>query len=120
MNWKFWKHSASNNQIVETTTVKLPRPKEMPQQIGRFLVTHEKADPDIVWNLKCVVRPIADRKGWFDFRVFSPSAAGRAQVDVKNFASLDDHPELVLYKGRYNKDRQDPELDMTPPIHSAA
>jgi len=120
MNWKFWKRSASNNDAVITTTVKLPGPKELPSQIGRFLVTHEKLDPDYVWNLNCVVRPIADHRGWFDFRVFSLSDAGNARVKVKNFTCLDDHPELILYKGRYNKDGQKPELDMTPPIQSAA
>ena len=120
MNWKLWKRSASSNDVVKTTTVKLPGPKEIPQQIGMFLVTHEKLDPDYVWTLNCVIRPIVDHKRWFDFRVFSPSDAGSARVKVKNFTSLDDHPELILYKGRYNKDGQEPELDMTPPIHSAA
>ena len=85
-----------------------------------YLVVHEKLDPDWVWTLRCVLRPRPERKRYFDFRVFDAASARSANVQVFNYTSLDAHPELVLFKGRYDKDVRDPEMDRTPPVPSAA
>jgi hypothetical protein len=115
MQWKFWLQGASNGG-----GIKLPKPKELPSQIGMYLIVHEKLDPDRVWALRCAVRQHPERKRYFDFRVFDPAAARTANVQVADFTSLDAHPELVLFKGRYNKDLRDPELERTPTMPGAA
>jgi hypothetical protein len=120
MNWKFWKQDNPANTPADRLHVKLPGPKELPQQIGRYLVVEEKLDPDYVWNLRYVARPRTERKHYFDFRLFSSKAAQTAQVRVINYDSLDNHPELVLFKGRFCKDDAAPEMDRTPPIPRAA
>ena len=120
MHWKFWQRQATNGQSPTPGGEKLPKPKELPQQIGMFLVVNDKLDPDYVWTLKCVVRPRPERKRYFDFRIFDPAQAANAKLHVVNYTSLDNYPELVLFKGRYDKDVRDPEMDREPPFPKAA
>lgn len=106
MGWKFWQsnngNGASNN--------KLPKPKEIPERIGRHLVVQEKMDPDTVWNLKCALRPPAPGQTSSDFRVFSENAAQDKGVMVANFDSLDGHPELIILQGQFDKDTKRVEI----------
>ena len=105
MNWKPWRSwisAARGNRHNQ----KLRGPRELPTQVGRYLVTQEKMDPDWVWTLSCVERPRSepDRHN-YEFRLFSGTQAGNAGVNVKNYHSLDDHPELILFSGWYNRER---------------
>lgn len=120
MNLKFWHREQSGGGTLNTAGVKLSKPKELPQQVGMYLVVHERLDPDWVWALKCVLRPRPERKRYFDFRVFDPIQANRAKIQVLDYHSLDVHPELILFQGKYDKDVKDPELDRTPPMPKAA
>lgn len=120
MQWNFWRRALSHSSGSDTGEIKLPKPRELPPQIGMYLVVHEKLDPDWVWTLRCVQRPRPERKRYFDFRVFDPAAAHGAKVQVLDYTSLDAHPELIKFKGRYDRDVRNPELDRTPPIPSAA
>jgi len=120
MNLKFWHREPSIGGTSNTAGVKLPKPRDLPQQIGMYLVVHEKLDPDWVWALRCVLRPRPESTRRFDFRVFDPAQAKIAQVQIATFGSLDAHPELILFKGIYDKDVRDPELDRTPPMPKAA
>jgi hypothetical protein len=120
MQWRFWRREPSGGGGSNTGGVKLPKPKELPSQIGMYLVVHEKLDPDWVWKLRCVVRQRPEHKRYFDFRVFDPEAARTANVRILDYASLDPHPALILFKGRYDKDIRDPEMDRTPSMPSAA
>jgi len=120
MNLKFWHREQSGGGTSNTAGVKLPKPKDLPQQIGMYLVVQERLDPDWVWALKCVLRPHAENKRCFDFRVFDPAKANIAKIQITNYDSLDAHPELILFKGKYDKDFRDPELDRTPPMPKAA
>jgi hypothetical protein len=120
MNFKFWHRKQKGGGASPTDGVKLPKPKDLPQQIGMYLVVHEKLDPDWVWSLKCVVRPRPERKNYYDFRVFEPLEAHRAKIEIANYTSLDAHQELILFKGKYDKEVRDPELDRTPPMPKAA
>jgi hypothetical protein len=120
MQWKFWQRKPSGSGGSHSSGTKLPKPKDLPAQIGMYLVVHEKLDPDWVWALRCVLRQRPERRHYFDFRVYDPSAARAANVQVMDYTSLDAHPELVLFKGLYDKDVRDPELDRTPHISGAA
>ena len=99
----FWdlfkkKNTASTSQVA----VKLPKPKDIPPAIGRDLVVKLKQDPDWVWKLRCVVLPSETEKLHSIFRVFDASVAISKGVSVKNYHSLDNHPELALFSGWYN------------------
>ena len=103
MFWKFWEKKEAPG---EPKPVKLPGPKNMPDPVGRFMVVNLGKNPDWVWRLKSVRRPRpADEmnKEPYDVRVFDESEAAAKKVRVKNYLSLDEHPELILFEGWYDK-----------------
>ena len=118
MGWKFWEKQQNGNS--EAKGAKLPKPRDLPQQIGMYLVVNEKQEPDVVWSLKCVLRPRQERKDYFDFRVYNPFHANDVRVNVVDYNSLENHPELILFKGKYDKNAKDPELDKSPTMPRAA
>ena len=102
MNWKFWKAENKNDQRTGQPSPKLPKPKDLPSPVGRHLITQLNLDPDWVWSLKGVVRPTIE-KLISDIRIFDPKEAVIGDVVVKNFNSLDDFPEMILFEGSFNK-----------------
>ena len=101
-----------SGQTGDPAPEKLHKPKDILSPIGQKLVTAFQQDPDWVWQLKCVTKPVADadKKGVQDFRVFDPRETSKQGVAVKNFHSLDDHPQLVLYHGRADMKRNEVEI----------
>jgi len=93
----FWKKKPSEE------VVKLSGPKDIPELVGRHLVVQFKQNPDWVWKLKGVVRPRSDGKDRFDFRVFDEAQVAGRKVIVKDYNSLNEHPDLILYQGWFNK-----------------
>jgi len=69
----------------------------------RLPSTQLKQNPDWVWTLKTVVRPRPDGKDRFDFRVFDQAQVAAKKVTVKDYNSLDEHPNLILYEGWFDK-----------------
>jgi hypothetical protein len=94
----FW-----NRKKTEEGGIKLPGPKELPQSVVTYLVHEEKKNADWVWTLKGVVRP-SKRKKAFYIRVFSEAQAAQAGVKIKDWASLDDHSDLILWEGYFEKE----------------
>lgn len=94
----FWK-----NKQRQEGTPKLPGPKDLPELIGSYLVVEEKHDPDRVWHLKCTLRPVG--KNEYYCRVFDELTALQAGVKVTDWSSLDSHPELVIWEGYGNKEK---------------
>ncbi|OGP55182.1 MAG: hypothetical protein A2162_05280 [Deltaproteobacteria bacterium RBG_13_52_11b] len=82
---------------------RLPGPKGIPGSVGSYMVVQMKKNPDWVWKLQGVVRP-ADKKKAFYCRVFDASQAAQAGVKVKDWTSLEDHPELILWEGYFDKE----------------
>jgi hypothetical protein len=103
MKWKFWEHDASDVADPGGAKPKLPGPRELPQAVGQHLITREKMDPDQVWTFKCVQRPVEGSKHRYDIRVYNPAKSNYAGVRVTNYLSLNDHPELILFYGWYDK-----------------
>jgi hypothetical protein len=99
MGWKFWQRNDKN----DPSKIKLPKPKEIPDSIGRYLVVQKKMDPNLVWALKCALKPNAQSKTRFDFRVFSDKTTEKEGVTVVNYASLDAHPTLIVLQGQFDK-----------------
>jgi hypothetical protein len=82
---------------------KLHSPKDIPQPIGQTLVINHKKDPDWVWGLKAVTRSFSDDPNLLEFRVYDVHETSSHGVVVKNYNSLEAHPDLVLYSGWLNK-----------------
>ena len=109
MNWNFWKKE-SPNESVAANGPKLSKPKEVPEPVGRKMVTGMKLDPDLVWSLKYVSRPMGEKRNTSEFRIFNPETAHQKGVAVKNWTSLDDLPDLILYSGHFDKSANSVEI----------
>jgi hypothetical protein len=103
MNWKFWKTDSKNGQSLNQRSSNLPKPKDLPTRVGIYLVTQLKLDPDWVWTLQGVVRPTTEKHN-FEIRIFDPKEAVVSDVVVRDFNSLDDCLEMVLFEGCFNKE----------------
>ena len=101
MVWKFWK----------TRGERAARPKELLSDMGKHLVVKLKYDPDWVWALKVVMRPREGQAERLDFRIFDPIQATLRSIQVMNYSSLDEHPNLILFDGWYRK--ADRTMDLT-------
>ena len=92
----FWKKDTSG-------LPRLPGPKGLPDVVGREIVTKLGGDPNKIWNFKAVIRPKEGEKDTFEVRVFNEAQAGSQKVAIKDYNSLTEHPELILYEGWFNK-----------------
>jgi len=99
MNFKFWKH----NQTQAASKDRSARPKELSDPVGIYLITKLNEDPDWVWSLRSVERSREPNRQVRDIRIYDPRDAWNIHLEVKNYASLDNHPELVLYSGVIDK-----------------
>ena len=99
----FWKKRPAKEEPPRPQAEKLPKPKDIPDLVGRYLVTEMGKDPDWVWKLKGAVRQRSESKGAFDVRVFDAAQAAAKKVTVKDYTSLDEHPDLILYEGWFDK-----------------
>lgn len=102
MNWKFWKKDTPA-VVVDVNGSKLAKPKDLPEPVGRKMVTGMKLDPDLVWSLKYVSRPSGEGRNASEFRIFNPETAHQKGIAIKNWTSLDELPDLILYAGHYDK-----------------
>jgi hypothetical protein len=100
MNWKFWKKTDDPDRINRPKFVK---PKELPEAVGRKMVVGMKMDPDLVWSLKYLSRPVEGRKNTYEFRIVNPETVRQAGVIAKDWSSFDERPDLVMYTGYYDK-----------------
>ncbi|MGD9410625.1 MAG: hypothetical protein PVJ54_02150 [Desulfobacterales bacterium] len=103
MNWKFWKIDDKNHRGLKQRSSKLSKPKDLPNRVGIYLVRELKLDPDWVWTLKGVVRPMAEKHN-FEIRIFDPKDAVVRDAIVTDFNALNAFPEMILFEGCFNKD----------------
>ena len=113
MGWKFWQknESAATPTPTGANAHKQSKPRELPQDVGRHLVVVQGLEPDWVWSLKCVVRSKDNSKSMFEIRIFSPETAAEHGVGVRDYISLDNHMELVLFEGWYDKETRKIQLE---------
>jgi hypothetical protein len=102
MSWNFWKKRPETADLSKEKEEKLSKPKDIPEAVGRSLVVDLGKEPDWVWKLKSVVRRQAE-KNRYDVRVFDEIQAGAKGVRVRDYTTLDEHPDLILFEGWYDK-----------------
>ncbi|MEJ2657018.1 MAG: hypothetical protein P8012_07440 [Desulfobacterales bacterium] len=111
MGWKFWR----KNEIAAASSVgkiqRLGKPSDLPQEIGRYLVVDQGMDPDWAWSLKCVKKPRENAKSTFDVRIFSSATAAQHGVKVRDYTSLDNHMDLAIFAGWYDKETRNVQLE---------
>jgi len=103
MSWNFWKKKSVEGVPQEAKVEKLTRPQNLPQAVGRDIIVELGKDPDWVWHLKSVVRPTHEEINRYDVRVFDETQASARGVRVANYNSLNEHPELILFEGWYDR-----------------
>ena len=103
MFWHFWKSKAATGELSKAKVERLRKPQNLPQAVGRDLIVDLGKDPDWVWNLKSVVRKTRRGKHRYNVRVFDHAQAAAKGVDVIDYISLDEHPELILFEGWYDR-----------------
>lgn len=102
MNWKFWEKGTDQGGH-GAHRPKLAKPINLPEAVGRKMVVAMKMDPDEVWALKYVSRPVEGQKNVYEFKLFNPESARQAGVVARDWTSFDSQPDLVLFNGFYDK-----------------
>ncbi len=103
MGWQIWKKKDKSTVSSGDNHVKLEKPKEIPDKIGRHLVVNQNMDPDWVWNLKYVRKPKEKSKTLFDIRVYDPQTAMQNGVRITDYTVFEDHMDLIEYTGWFDK-----------------
>lgn len=102
MSWRFWKKKSTTVELSEVKEERLSKPKDIPQPAGRYLVVDLGKNPDWVWKLKSVVRR-QEEKYRYDVRVFDEIQSRARGVSVRDYTTLDEYPDLILFEGWYDK-----------------
>ena len=82
---------------------KLSGPKEIPGLVRNDLVAERKMDADLVKLLKAVVDKSSTEEKVYNIRIFDESEALAKKVQVKNYTSLNERPDLIVYEGWFNE-----------------
>lgn len=90
---------------------KLAGPQVIPDLIQKHLATEWKMDPDLVKLLKALLlkNPKGDKA--FHIRIFDESEAKAKKVQVEDYTSLDEHPDLIIYEGQFDEGARQANLE---------
>lgn len=89
---------------------KLQGPKEIPGLVQNYLMKENKMDPDLVKVFKAVVRKKEDGKKSFDIRIFDEGDVAANKIQVKDYTTLDEHQNLIVYDGSFNEESKEVKL----------
>lgn len=101
---------AKKVEVPKSKAEKLAGPREIPQLLVKHLAAEKKIDADWARLLKAVVRRSPKGKEISDVRVFDDAEAMVKKVTVKDYTSLDAHPELIIYEGWFDEESKRVEL----------
>ncbi len=80
---------------------KLSGPKLISELVQNYLVAERKMDPDLAKFLMAVEQK-SKTGATFNIRVFDDSEAIAKKVKVKDYTSLDEYPDLIIYEGWFD------------------
>jgi hypothetical protein len=104
----FWGKKSTKE---EEKKEKLSGPKEIPGPVQNYLVAERKMNPDLVKLLKAVVRKGPTGETAFNIRVFDESEALAKKVQVKDYTSLDECQDLIIYEGWFDEGSKQVKLE---------
>jgi hypothetical protein len=104
----FWNKKSINE---ESKKEKLPGPQAIPGLVQKHLVAEWKMDPDLVKLLKTVVRKNPDSEKAFNIRIFDESEALAKKVQVDDYTSFDERPDLIIYEGQFDEGSKQVKLE---------
>ena len=88
---------------VKEKVEKLPAPRPIPEPVQKYLISEYKLESTLAQIFKMVMRRRPEHEKEFDIRVFDESACLAKKVIVKDYTTLEAHPDLVLYEGTYSE-----------------
>ncbi|OGP55183.1 MAG: hypothetical protein A2162_05285 [Deltaproteobacteria bacterium RBG_13_52_11b] len=89
---------------------KLSGPREIPGPVQNYLVAEKKMDLDLVKLLKAVDRK-STTGATLNIRVFDNSEAIAKKVQVKDYTSLEECPDLIIYEGWFDQGAKQVKLE---------
>jgi hypothetical protein len=95
----------------EAPKVKLPAPKQVPAAVETYLSTQRKMEVDLIRTLKATVRGRPESNKAFDVRIFDPGETDASDIKIQNYASLDEHPQFILYEGWFDEKSKKVEME---------
>jgi hypothetical protein len=93
-----------------TKTEILPGPKIITGIVEKYFVNEQKWNPEMLGIINMVIRKSPRSEKAFDCRVFDPSQTEAIELKVKDYTSLDAHPELIAYDGWFDEASRQVEL----------
>ena len=82
---------------------KLSGPQAMPGLVQSHLIAEKKMAPEWVQFLKAVVRRGPNGNTALNIRTFDESEALAKKAQVKDYTSLDEYPDLIIYEGQFDE-----------------
>jgi hypothetical protein len=89
---------------------KLPGPRPIPGLVGKHLTDNYKMDAELVRILKAVVHERPQTERTFDCRIFDQSEAEAKEVQINDYNTLNQHPDLILYEGWFDEETKRVEM----------
>jgi hypothetical protein len=102
-----------------TKAEKLPGPKFLPDILSDYLVRQMAKETNWVQGLSMVTRPRSGGGKGFDVRIFAQYEAASSSTKIKDYTTLDQYPQLILFEGWFNKESKKVELEekrVTPKV----
>jgi len=94
-----------------TRAEKLPGPKFLPDILNDYLVKQMAKETNWVRGLSMVIRPKSGGGKGFDVRIFAQYEASTSGAKIKDYTTLDQYPQLVLFEGWFDKEAKKVELE---------
>ncbi len=90
---------------------RLSGPREIPGIVQNYLVTEKKMDPELVKLLKALIYKSSSGEKVNNIRIFDEADAMAQKVQVKDYTTLDQHSDLIIYEGIFDEDSKHVRLE---------
>jgi hypothetical protein len=104
----FWGKKSVKEEAKEA---KLSGPQAIPGLVQKHLIAERKMDAGLVKLLKAVVLKNATQETGLKIRVFDDSEALAKKIQVKDYTSLDERPDLIIYDGWFDEGSKQVKLE---------
>ncbi len=94
-----------------TKAEKLPGPKFINDILSDYLIKQMAKETNWVRGLSMVVRPRSGEDKGLDVRIFAQYEAASSSAKIKDYTTLDQHPQLILFEGWFDKESKKAELE---------
>jgi hypothetical protein len=101
----FWKRSDKGEN-----SPKLQGPRDIPETVKKYVSSAQMIDPGMLPFLKAVVKNREKVDKVSDIYIFDPSEAEARQLQVKNYDTIKENPDMIIAEGWFNDAEKKAEL----------